>query len=87
LAEPPAYTIKTGGVAPAIIQIDIEAEQAEPIRPELVLSTEGHMVLRLGSTHYFLSCDGAMHLADMLAEGALLASNTLTSEDVKGIPH
>mgnify|MGYP004178436357 CR=1 FL=1 len=34
-----------------------------------------------------MSPEGALHVADMLAEAAMLASNVITSDEVHGIPH
>jgi len=84
MAELPAYTVTSGG---EFVVMEVGEETAQPITPVVVLSSTGHMVLRFGSGNFFMSPEGALHVADMLAEAAMLASNVITSDEVHGIPH
>lgn len=84
MAELPAYTITSGS---DFVVMEVGEETARPIKPVVVLSSTGHMVLRFGSGNFFMSPEGALHVADMLAEAAMLGSNVITSEETNGIPH
>lgn len=82
MAEVAPYTVAANG---SVLVAEISDQEAVHIRPEINLSPSGNMVLTLGQGSYFLSHDGAMCLADMLAEAALLGEG-VSSETLNGNP-
>ena len=82
MAEVAPYTVAANG---SVLVAEISDQEAVHIRPEINLSPSGNMVLTLGQGSYFLSHDGAMCLADMLAEAALLGEG-VSSENLNGNP-
>tara|TARA_B100000780_G_scaffold256050_1_gene204997 strand:+ start:15 stop:269 length:255 start_codon:yes stop_codon:yes gene_type:complete len=82
MAEVAPYTVSANG---SVLVAEISDKEASHIAPEIMLSPTGNMVLTLGSGSYFLSHDGALCLADMLAEAAMLGEGISQEDTDHGI--
>ena len=69
MATIPKYSVIAKG---SVLVAEVDETCATHIIPEITISNSGNMILTLGSGSFFLSHDGAMCLADMLAEAAML---------------
>jgi hypothetical protein len=59
---------------------EITGTEARCVSPYISLSQSGKMVLTIGSGNFYLTHEGAMCLADMLAEAAMLGEGVSLSE-------
>jgi len=75
--EQVAYTVASTG---SVLVAEVTETVATCISPVIACSETGKMILTLGSGNYYLSHEGAMCLADMLAEAAMLGEGVSLSE-------
>jgi|TARA_R110000764_G_scaffold19334_3_gene50904 hypothetical protein len=83
MGEVAPYTVSGTG---KVLVAEISEEEATHISPEITLSPSGNMVMALGSASFFLSHDGAMCLADMLVEAAMLGEGVSSETFNEGTP-